>query len=203
MTGFAYLSLGRIAAARGDWVSAREHARAHLDIVAAGGHKLFVPMGLDGLAEAAAGIGDHLEAVRLLAAADRARADLGTVRVPPETDHWAAIESRLRGELGDQTYEEARVEGAELSPEEALEWARRGRGTRRRPAGGWESLTPTETRVAELVADGLTNPAIAERMFVSTATVKTHVAHIFRKLDVHNRAELAALSARRAPADDA
>ena len=53
------------------------------------------------------------------------------------------------------------------------------------------------------MADGLTNPAIAERMFVSTATVKTHVAHIFRKLDVHNRAELAALSARRPPADDA
>ncbi|HET6830738.1 MAG TPA: LuxR C-terminal-related transcriptional regulator, partial [Solirubrobacterales bacterium] len=202
-TGFARLSLGRIAAAAGEWTTAREHVRAHLDAVATGGHKTYVPAGLDALAEAAAGIGDHREAVRLFSAADRARVDLGTVRVPPETDHWAGIESRLRSELGDQPYEAARAEGAELSLEQALEWARRGRGTRNRPAGGWESLTPTEARVAELVADGLTNPAIAERMFVSTETVKTHVAHIFKKLDLHNRAELAAFRARRAPADDA
>jgi predicted ATPase/class 3 adenylate cyclase/DNA-binding CsgD family transcriptional regulator len=200
--GLARLILGRIAAAGGDWTSAREHARAHLDVTAAEGHKLWAPSGLDALAEAAAGLGDHREAVRLFAAADRARADLGTVRVPPEVDHWTAIESRLRSELGDQVYEAARAEGAELSFEQALEWARRGRGPRSRPAGGWESLTPTETRVAELVADGLTNPTIAERMFVSTTTVKTHVAHIFKKLDVHNRAELSGLWARRAPADD-
>jgi DNA-binding CsgD family transcriptional regulator len=201
--GWARLSLGRIAAARGEWSVARDHAQAHLDIAAVGNHLLGVPAGLDALAEAAAGISADREAVRLLAAADRARADLGTVRVPPEREHWAGIESRLRSELGDQAYEEARAEGTELSLEQALEWTRRGRGARSRPAGGWESLTPTEARVAELVADGLTNPAIAERLFVSTATVKTHVAHIFRKLDVHNRAELAAVSARRPPAEDA
>jgi DNA-binding CsgD family transcriptional regulator len=40
-------------------------------------------------------------------------------------------------------------------------------------------------------------------MFVSTATVKTHLAHIFKKLDLHSRAELAAASARRAPAGEA
>jgi DNA-binding CsgD family transcriptional regulator len=171
--------------------------------MASGGHNLTVPSGLDALAEAAAGVGDHREAVRLFSAADQGRAELGTVRIPPERDHWAAIEAQLRRELGDQAYEAARAEGAELSLEQALEWARRGRGTRDRPAGGWESLTPTEARVAELVADGLTNPAIAERMFVSTATVKTHVGHIFKKIDVHNRAELAVAAARRAPADDA
>ena len=47
-------------------------------------------------------------------------------------------------------------------------------------------------RVAELVAEGLTNPQIAERMFISKATVKTHLAHVFRKLDVHSRVELSA-----------
>jgi DNA-binding CsgD family transcriptional regulator len=202
-TGFARLSLGRIAAAAGEWATAREHAGAYLDAVATGGHKTYVPAGLNALAEAAAGIGDYREAVRLFAAADRVRADIGTVRVPPETDHWAEIESRLREELGEEAYEEARTEGGELSLEETLEWARRGRGARKRPPGGWASLTPTEARVAELVADGLTNPAIAGRMFVSTATVKTHVAHIFKKLDLHSRAELAAAFARRAPADDA
>jgi predicted ATPase/class 3 adenylate cyclase/DNA-binding CsgD family transcriptional regulator len=195
--GWARLTLGRIAAARGDWGMARDHARAHLDIAAAGDHRVGVPAGLDALAEAAAGVGADRDATRLMAAADRARAGLGTVRVPPEEDHWAKIEARLQLELGEQPYEAARAEGAELTLEQALEWARRGRGSRRRPAGGWESLTPTEARVAELVADGLTNAEVAERMFVSPATVKTHMAHIFKKLDVNNRASLAAVSARR------
>ena len=83
-------------------------------------------------------------------------------------------------------------QGAELSLEDALEWARRARGPRKRPPGGWASLTPTESRVVELVAEGLTNPQVAERMFVSPGTVKTHLSHVFRKLDVHSRAELSA-----------
>ena len=69
--------------------------------------------------------------------------------------------------------------------------------TRTRPPGGWDSLTPTEVRVVELVAEGLTNPQVGERMFVSPGTVKTHVAHIFRKLDVHSRAELTAQAVER------
>ena len=119
------------------------------------------------------------------------------VVVPPEVHHWAAIDARLREALGDDAYKRARAEGAELSIDDALEWARRARGPRRRPAAGWASLTPTEARVAELVAKGLTNPQVGERMFITKATVKTHLAHIFKKLDVHNRAELTAQAARR------
>jgi DNA-binding NarL/FixJ family response regulator len=55
--------------------------------------------------------------------------------------------------------------------------------------------------VAELVAEGLTNPQIGERMFISRATVKTHVAHIFNKLDVHSRTELGAIAALRRETD--
>jgi DNA-binding NarL/FixJ family response regulator len=47
------------------------------------------------------------------------------------------------------------------------------------------------------VAEGLTNPQVAERMFVSPGTVKTHLSHIFGKLDVHSRAELTAEAVRR------
>lgn len=71
---------------------------------------------------------------------------------------------------------------------------RRGRrGVRRRPQQGWEGLTPTESTVAHLVAEGLSNPQIGERLFVSRRTVQTHVAHIFTKLDIVSRAQLAAL----------
>ena len=71
-------------------------------------------------------------------------------------------------------------------------YARRGRGQRGRPSFGWASLTPTERRVVELVVEGLTNAEIGERMFVSTATVKSHLNHIFDKLGVTNRRQLAA-----------
>jgi DNA-binding CsgD family transcriptional regulator len=75
---------------------------------------------------------------------------------------------------------------------------RRGRrGPRGRPRSGWASLTPTEAKVAELVAEGLSNPEIAERLFVSRHTVHTHVSHILAKLGLGSRVELAAAAARR------
>ena len=81
--------------------------------------------------------------------------------------------------------------GAELSLADATELVRRGRGERRRPDFGWDSLTPTESRVVELVAAGLPNREIAAKLFVSLATVKTHLVHVYGKLDVRTRAELA------------
>jgi DNA-binding CsgD family transcriptional regulator len=75
--------------------------------------------------------------------------------------------------------------------------ARGRRGARRRPRLGWESLTGTERRVVDLVAEGLTNPQIGERLFVSRRTVQTHLAHVFAKLDISSRAQLAAEVARR------
>ena len=70
---------------------------------------------------------------------------------------------------------------------------RRGRrGTRGRPQTGWASLTPAEHAVAGLVAEGLTNPQIGERLYISHRTVQTHLAHMFAKLDIATRAQLAA-----------
>jgi DNA-binding CsgD family transcriptional regulator len=53
-----------------------------------------------------------------------------------------------------------------------------------------ESLTPSERRVAAMAASGLTNPQIAQALFLSTRTVEGHLTHVFRKLDVTARAEL-------------
>jgi DNA-binding NarL/FixJ family response regulator len=193
----ARLTLGRLAAAHADSADAQQHVLAHLDACIDGGHATHVPGCLDALAEVAAGTEAPEDAVRLFAAAEHARAEIGIVRVPPETEHWDSIDRRLREALGDDAYEAARAEGAELSTEDALEWARRGRGARQRPPGGWDSLTPTEVKVATLAAEGLTNPQIGQRMFISKGTVKTHLAHIFRKLEVHSRAELASRTVER------
>ena len=67
------------------------------------------------------------------------------------------------------------------------------RGSRRRPAHGWESLTATERAVSRLVAEGLTNGAVAKRLYISPHTVNTHLRHVFAKLDVSNRVALAAV----------
>jgi DNA-binding NarL/FixJ family response regulator len=76
---------------------------------------------------------------------------------------------------------------------------RRGaRGPRRRPKAGWDALTGTERVVAGLVAEGLSNPAIAGRMFISRRTVQGHVSAILAKLCVTSRVELATLVTQRA-----
>jgi len=66
------------------------------------------------------------------------------------------------------------------------------RGSRHRPASGWESLTATERAVSLLVAEGLTNGAVARRLYISPHTVNTHLRHVFAKLGVPNRVALAA-----------
>ncbi len=66
------------------------------------------------------------------------------------------------------------------------------RGSRQRPTDGWESLTATERKVSLLVAEGLTNGAVARRLYMSPHTVNSHLRHVFTKLDVPNRVALAA-----------
>jgi len=69
---------------------------------------------------------------------------------------------------------------------------RRGRrGPRRRPATGWASLTPTEQKIAQLVAAGQSNPDIAAQLLLSRRTVETHVSHILTKLNARSRVEIA------------
>jgi class 3 adenylate cyclase/DNA-binding CsgD family transcriptional regulator len=75
--------------------------------------------------------------------------------------------------------------------------ALRAAGARRRRRGpavapkGWDALSPTERKVVELVAHGLSNPQIASALFISRRTVETHVSHIFRKVGVSSRTQLA------------
>lgn len=74
---------------------------------------------------------------------------------------------------------------------------RRRRRSTRKAAWGWESLTETELRVVRLISEGLTNRQIGERLFISRRTVETHVSHVFRKVGLSTRVELAAEVVRR------
>jgi DNA-binding CsgD family transcriptional regulator len=77
---------------------------------------------------------------------------------------------------------------------------RRRRAGTRRPETGWEALTPTEAKIAGLVGEGLSNPDIAARLFLSRNTVQCHMSKILAKLQVRSRVEVATVVARR-PAD--
>jgi len=72
----------------------------------------------------------------------------------------------------------------------------------RRSDRGWSSLTPTEMKVVELVARGMSNPSIAAELFLSRRTVQTHVSHVLAKLDLHSRTDIAREASRRDLARD-
>jgi predicted ATPase/DNA-binding CsgD family transcriptional regulator len=113
-------------------------------------------------------------AARLAAAAAAARTALGLATPPDRPDLPTS-------------------DDPPLSLDEAVAYARRTRGARGRPSSGWASLTPTEQQVVDLAVEGLSNPEIGERLFISRGTVKTHLAHVYAKLGVSNRTELASL----------
>ncbi|HET6743566.1 MAG TPA: LuxR C-terminal-related transcriptional regulator [Kribbella sp.] len=137
------------------------------------GLRTYVIDSLESLALLANHTNRSADAVRLATAAAAARTELG-LAVP-------ADRPRLP------------VAGEALPLDEAVAYARRTRGARGRPSSGWASLTPTEQQVVALAVEGLSNPSIAERLFMSRGTVKTHLAHVYAKLGVANRTELASL----------
>ena len=189
--------LGRLAAANGDWSAADRHQHEALDAIADGGFLLEVPAVLEALAQVAAGMESLAEAARLLGAATRARDDLGFVTWPSQREETEALTAAVRAGLGEAPFDTAYAQGAQLAPDEAVGWVRRARGSRKRPSGGWASLTPTELDVVRHAAAGLTNAEIAARMFIAPGTVKAHLGHIYPKLGVRNRAELTRTAASR------
>ncbi len=168
-----------------------------LAIRVAQGLRTFFVDSLDALARHALRAESFAEAARLYAASDAGRELMGYPRPPIDRpDHVAAV-AALRSSLGDEALATAWSDGAALTLDEAVAYARRARTTRGRPSTGWASLTPTEVDVVGLAADGLTNPQIAARLFMSRNTVKTHLSHIYAKLGVANRTELATVATAR------
>ena len=186
----------RVAITQGEIAQAERDVHDALSLAAETGAVLGLFYALECLAAAVADAGTHREAARLLGAADALRQHTGEARFKSlEADYQAEVE-RLREAMGANDFEIAWAEGAELSLDEAIRYAQRGRGERKRPASGWASLTPAELDVARLVREGLANKDIAARLFVSPRTVQTHLTHIFTKLGLTSRVQLAQAAAK-------
>ena len=165
---------------------------AHAALAARWEHGLrgSVPDSLESIARLGSLQDPSADDVRLLSASETARRSMGLSRDPDRQSRVDETIARLRDRLGDG-FDDAWAEGTELPLDDAVAYARRSRGARRRPATGWASLTPTELEVVRLAVEGLSNPEIGARLFMSRGTVKTHLGHVFGKLDVANRTELA------------
>ena len=149
---------------------------------------------LELVAITSADLGRHGEAARLLGAAESQREATGYARWTPARDELAPALVAVQTAVGQGAFEQAMSEGRALSLEEAVGYARRGRGSHSRALSGWDSLTPTERRVVSLVAKHLTNAEIADQLFVSTGTVKSHLTRVFDKLGVADRRRLAEIA---------
>jgi predicted ATPase/DNA-binding CsgD family transcriptional regulator len=182
-----------IAHAEGDTDAAEQDWRAVLTLaIEQGAHPLAIDA-LEAIASIAALV-SPLHSARLLGAADAGRDKINyRMRFTVEQQRRDDAYDRLVQTLGDAEVASASDEGRSMSLADACAYAQRTRGERRRPTVGWDSLTPTEREVARLVAEGATNPDIARKLLMSVNTVKTHLTHIYTKLDIDSRAELASL----------
>lgn len=87
--------------------------------------------------------------------------------------------------------------GADQLAEHArTELAATGARPRRLMVSGADSLTASERRIAQLAAGGLSNPEIAQRLFITRKTVEAHLGRVYSKLDINSRARLAEVLAR-------
>ncbi len=182
---------GLIALSRRDVGDAESLIHAALRTVSDRGFRREVAIALEAVVLCDMASRNWTDAARLHGAAGRLRDELGyRLRTSPERESYAqAIDA-----LGDE-HRNAIAEGAAMEWPAAVEYALRTWGARKRPAFGWQSLTPTELQVVDLAAHGLTNPQIAERLIMGRATVKTHLSNAYTKLGVKNRTELATRAA--------
>jgi len=140
---------------------------------------------LDALATLAPDRDEPPGAIRLLTAADALRDRLE----PTPARHTDQVET-LGAQLDQHELDEVVRDAAAMTFEQTVRYATRDRGARQGELG-WASLTRAEREVAHWVETGLTNKEVAQRLLVSPRTVQAHLGHIFGKLGISSRRDLA------------
>jgi ATP/maltotriose-dependent transcriptional regulator MalT len=186
-------NIGLLTLAQGDYERSATLLREGLCLARELDHKTFIQYCTIGLASVAAYQGHPVRAARLWGAAEGMSETYGA-----QFSHAgrAAIdyEGRLeiaRSQLDEAAWTAAWAEGRAMDSEQAVEYALEQRlapeplAVEPRPAG----LSAREAEVLRLVATGMTNAEVAEKLFLSSRTVGWHLASIYRKLGLHSRTE--------------
>jgi predicted ATPase/DNA-binding CsgD family transcriptional regulator len=211
--------IGWVSLAAGDYQTAAVSLSQSLQLTTATGHRLGIARGLDAVAALAVACGEPATAVRLQGAAGALRDQVGPVRsatAQARLDDLLTVARRL---VGEQNAARLLAEGARLGVPEAIASAvelasavteqqhaaaraqevaaKPDLGTATANGQGSGVLTARELQIADLIARGLSNRAIAAELVISPATAARHVANIFTKLGVSSRAQVAAWTAER------
>ena len=191
--------LGRLARARGDAAAARDRYRLALKLYGDVGDRPSIASVLELFAELALDERQFPRAAQLLGASDALRTAMNIA--------GAAVDQPIRERLatagegfGAAEFERACAVGRAMTRAQAVEYALE--APPNVAASGTappRSMTRREHEVAELIADGLTNRQIADRLVIAERTADTHVQNILAKLGCASRAQIAALLLSRAP----
>jgi predicted ATPase/DNA-binding CsgD family transcriptional regulator len=194
----ALMALGLDAWRRGDPVSAVELQRSALEIKLGLDDQLSTAVGLDALAWGVGALGQHKRAAHMLGAAevlwDSTASSLATLFSDLVGDHDKSV-AAARAALGEQAYAAAFRRGRQMPLDQVLddtEHTRRSTRSGQADAGGAGSLTSREKEIAGLLAQGLSNKAIAQSLVIAQRTAETHVANVMVKLGLTSRSQVAA-----------
>jgi DNA-binding CsgD family transcriptional regulator/tetratricopeptide (TPR) repeat protein len=192
-------NLGWAALLGGELGRAKAQFGENLTLSKKRGDKGTLLMSLEGLACVAGAEGEGLRAARLFGAAEGLQEAVDYRLVPQERAVLEPYRASVRSRLGDAAWEEAQAQGRAMGLQETIEYAlskeklsKHLSPTRSQPPvsstpehpGG---LSPREVEVLGLVAEGLTNAQVAQRLFLSPRTVQRHLNSIYHKLGASSR----------------
>jgi non-specific serine/threonine protein kinase len=172
------------------------HFREALELRRALGNTLGIAECLEGFAAAAAPRRQARRAARLLGAADALREITGAPLPATERKQYEGLLQRIRQQLNPEAFIREQAVGRGLALDRAVDYALVRPDTPdaspgASPESAAPALTEREREVAMLVARGMTNKQIADALLITPRTIATHLEHIFAKLGVQARAEVA------------
>jgi predicted ATPase/DNA-binding CsgD family transcriptional regulator len=192
---------------QGDIAQARPLYEQSLAVATELGHWRLMASCLQGLAVALTAQAQLLGAARLWGAAETLLPNSATTLPRVLRASAERAQARARTQLGELVFAQALAEGRTMTAEQALAWQQANppqqahRSTHAsptappRPASSPAGLTPREVEVLRLVAQGLTDVQVAERLVISPRTVTTHLSSIYNKLGSNSRAAAARFAA--------
>ena len=193
----ALTNLGDIARQQEDYATAREYLQESLHLKSALDSQQGIAWSLEIIAQLAMGLDHTQHSVQLLGSATSLRAAIGSLRIPAEEIRANHIIATAHHYLGEEAFAETWKAGQELTLEEALTLAQAALSAPRLDpsppvaqsslSSSHATLTPREREVLCLVAAGLTNKEIAQKLVLSHYTVQDYVRSILDKLDVPSR----------------
>ncbi|HLG71088.1 MAG TPA: LuxR C-terminal-related transcriptional regulator [Chloroflexota bacterium] len=188
-------NVGTVAIQRGDLDAAKAHFGEALRVARQIDHRFAEYFLLPAFAWQAASSGQARRAARLFGAAESVGASAGAANRGAHAGYLAEAEESARRALGEAKFAAEFEAGKRLSREEAVRFALEEREAGEAVASQGVDTGPLakrEVEVARLVAEGLSNKQIAERLVISERTAATHVGHILDKLGFNSRSQIAA-----------